>query len=177
MATFYALTVPEFVAELGLSGRDAFDLEWCLSAGEGALIAARTGLSAETAQAMTFRDLVPAARMMIARKNRHHCPLCPSDVHRKSTALPWRSRCPFHGAELHDATGATLSNMLGAGRFSELKTCADGGAAVLDAWARGEEQKALGPDEMLAFLTARRDNREFLTTPIIRCRFCFMAGL
>ena len=188
MATFYALTVPEFVAELGLSGRDMYDLEWRLSAGEGALIAARTGLSAETAQAMTFRDMVPAARMMIARKNQHHCPLCPSDVHRKSTALPWRFRCPIHGAELHDATGATLSNMLGAGRFTELKTCADVGAAVLDAWARGEEQRALGPDEMLAFLTARhrrasppnvseqprmslgarRDYHEFLTTPIIR---------
>lgn len=27
MATFYAMTVPEFVAELGLPGRDAFDLE------------------------------------------------------------------------------------------------------------------------------------------------------
>ena len=188
MATFYALTVPEFVAELGLSGRDMYDLEWRLSAGEGALIAARTGLSAETAQAMTFRDMVPAARMMIARKNQHHCPLCPSDVHRKSTALPWRFRCPIHGVELHDATGATLSNMLGAVRFTELETRAATGAAVLDAWARGEEQRALGPDEMLAFLTARhrrasppnvseqprmslgarRDYYEFLTTPIIR---------
>ena len=188
MATFYALTVPEFVAELGLSGRDMFDLEWRLSEGEGALIAARTGLSAEAAQAMTFRDMVPVARMMIARKNRHHCPLCPSEVHRKSTALPWRFRCPIHGVELHDATGAPLSNMLGAVRFTELETRAAAGAAVLDAWARGEEQRALGPDEMLAFLTvrhrrasppnvseqprmslgARRDYHEFFTTPIIR---------
>jgi len=188
MATFYALTGPQFVAELGLSGRDAFDLEWCLSAGEGALIAARTGLSAETAQAMTFRDMVPAARMMIARKNRHHCPLCPSGVHQKSTALPWRFRCPIHGVELHDATGATLSNMLGAVHFTELETRAAAGAAVLDAWARGVEQGALDPDEMLAFLTARhrrasppnvseqprmslgarRDYHEFLTTPITR---------
>jgi hypothetical protein len=188
MTTFYAMTVPEFVAELGLPGRDVFDLEWCLSAGEGALIAARTGLSAETAQAMTFRDMMPAARMMIARKNRHHCPLCPSDVHRKSTALPWRFRCPIHGVELHDATGATLSNMLGAVRFTELETRAAAGAAVLDAWARGVEQGALDPGEMLAFLTARhrrasppnvseqprmslgarRDYHEFLTTPLIR---------
>jgi hypothetical protein len=30
MTTFYAMTVPEFVAELGLPGRDVFDLEWCL---------------------------------------------------------------------------------------------------------------------------------------------------
>lgn len=188
MATFYALTVPEFVAELGLSGRDAFDLEWRLSAGEGALIAARTGLSAETVQAMTFRDMVPAARMMVARKNRHHCPLCPSGVHRKSTALPWRFRCPIHGVELHDATGATLPNMLGAGRFTELETCVDAGAAVLDAWARGEGQGDLGLVEILAFLTARhrrasppniseqprmslgarREYHTFLTTPIVR---------
>lgn len=188
MATFYAITVPEFVAELGLPGRDVFDLEWRLSAGEGALIAARTGLSAETAQAMTFRDMVPAARMIIARKNRHCCPLCPGDVHRKSRALPWKFRCPVHGVALCDATGATLSDMLGAGRFTELEICASAGVAVLDAWARGVGQGALGPDEMLAFLTARhrrasppnvseqprmslgarRDYHEFLTTPIIR---------
>lgn len=30
MAAFYALTVPEFVAELGVSGRTVFDLEWRL---------------------------------------------------------------------------------------------------------------------------------------------------
>ena len=188
MATFYALTVPEFVAELGLSGRDMLDLEWRLSEGEGALIAARTGLSAETAQAMTFRDMVPAARMIIARKNRHHCPLCPEEVHRISAALPWKFRCPVHGVALCDATGATMSDMLGAGRFTELEICASAGAAVLDAWARGVGQGALGPDEMLAFLTARhrrasppnvseqprmslgdrRDYHEFLTTPILR---------
>ncbi|WP_282129913.1 hypothetical protein [Roseobacter litoralis] len=188
MATFYALTVPEFVAELGLSGRDMFDLEWRLSEGEGALIAARTGLSAETAQAMTFRDMVPAARVIIARKNRHHCPLCPEEVHRISAALPWKFRCPVHGVALCDATGATLSDMLGAGRFTELEICASAGVAVLDAWARGVGQGALGPDEMLAFLTARhrrasppnvseqprmslgdrRDYHEFLTTPILR---------
>ena len=56
MATFYALTVPEFVAELGLSGRDMYDLEWRLSAGEGALIAARTGVSEVALQAMTFQE-------------------------------------------------------------------------------------------------------------------------
>ena len=52
MAAFYAMTVPEFVAELGLSGRNAFDLEWRLSAGEGALIAARTGVPEVALQAM-----------------------------------------------------------------------------------------------------------------------------
>ena len=188
MATFYALTVPEFVAELGLSGRDMFDLEWRLSAGEGALIAARTGVSEVALQAMTYQEIQPDARIMVARKNRHRCAECQGDVQHKAMALPWTFRCLVHGVELRDATGGTLSEMLGADRFTKLETRAAAGAAVLDAWARGEEQRALGPDEMLAFLTvrhrrasppnvseqprmslgARRDYHEFLTTPIIR---------
>ena len=54
MAPFYAMTVSEFVAALGLQGQDVFDLEWRLSEGQGALIAARTGLSPEVVQAMTL---------------------------------------------------------------------------------------------------------------------------
>ena len=188
MATFYALTVPEFAAELGLSGRDVFDLEWCLSAGEGALIAARTGLSEVSLQAMTYSDYVPDARIMVARKNRHRCVKCQGDVQRKAIALPWTFRCPVHGVELCDATGATVSNMLGADRFTKLESCTGAGVAVLDAWARGVGQAALGPVEMLACLTARhrrasppnvseqprmslearRDYHTFLTTPIVR---------
>jgi hypothetical protein len=188
MATFYALTVPEFAAELGLSGRDVFDLEWRLSAGEGALIAARTGLSEVSLQAMTYSDYVPDARIMVARKNRHRCVKCQGDVQRKAIALPWTFRCPVHGVELCDATGATVSNMLGADRFTKLESCTGAGVAVLDAWARGVGQAALGPVEMLAFLTARhrrasppnvseqprmslearRDYHKFLITPIIR---------
>ena len=188
MAPFYAMSVPEFVDELGLSGRGVFDMEWCLPEGEGALIVHRTGLSGAAVQAMTFRDVVPEARMMIARKNRHHCPLCPADVHRKSTALPWRFRCLVHDVELRDASGATLSDMLGAARIKTLESPARAGAAVLDAWARGEGEGALGPTEVLAVLTTRhrrasppsiaeqprmslqtrRDYHDFLTTPIIR---------
>lgn len=188
MATFYALTVPEFAAELGLSGRDVFDLEWRLSAGEGALIAARTGLSEVSLQAMTYSDYVPDARIMVARKNRHRCVKCQGDVQRKAIALPWTFRCPVHGVELCDATGATVSNMLGADRLTKLESCTGAGVAVLDAWARGVGQAALGPVEMLACLTARhrrasppnvseqprmslearRDYHTFLTTPIVR---------
>ena len=188
MATFYALTVPEFAAELGLSGRDVFDLEWRLSAGEGALIAARTGLSEVSLQAMTYSDYVPDARIMVARKNRHRCVKCQGDVQRKAIALPWTFRCPVHGVELCDATGSTVSNMLGADRLTKLESCTGAGVAVLDAWARGVGQAALGPVEMLAFLTARhrrpsppnvseqprmslearRDYHTFLTTPIVR---------
>lgn len=188
LASFYAMSVPEFLAEIGFSGLDLFDLEWRFAEGEGALIAARTGISAEAIHAMTFRDMVPEARLMIARKNRHHCPRCPGDIHRKPAALPWVFRCPTDEVDLDDATGTTLSGMLGLERFAALEAHAKLGVAVLDAWARGEGQGALGPVEMLFLLTtrhrrasppniaeqprmtlaARRDYHEFLTTLIVR---------
>lgn len=109
-------------------------------------------------------------------------------MHRKAAALPWKFRCPIHDVELREATGASLSDMLGAERISMLETHASAGAAVLDAWARGDGQGTLGPAEMLAVLTAqhrrasppsvaeqprmslqtRRDYHDFLTTPIPR---------
>lgn len=188
MAIFYAMTGPEFLAELGLSGRDLFDLEWRMSEGEGALIAARSGFSVEALQAMTFGELIPDARMMIAPRSRHRCPHCPADVHRKSLALPWVFHCPVHGADLQDATGATLPEMLGETRIAALAPHAKAGSAVLDAWARGAGQGILDAPEMLGLLTARhrrasppslteqprmslqtrRDYHKFLTMPIIR---------
>lgn len=188
MATFYAMTVSEFLVEFGLAGRDIFDLEWRLSEGEGALIAARTGLSGVVLRATTFQEITPEARIMIARKNRHHCPSCPADVHRKVAALPWTSQCAIHGTDLHEVGDATLPDLMGPERFAVLQAHAKTGAAVLDSWARGEGQGTLGPVEMLAFLTARhrrasppnvseqprmslgarRDYHAFLTTPINR---------
>ena len=79
--------MPEFVAELGLCGRNVFDLEWRLSGGEGALIAARTGVLEVALQAMTFQEVTPDARIMVARKNRRHCSSCPAYVHRKAASL------------------------------------------------------------------------------------------
>ncbi len=188
LAQFYAMTVPEFLAELGVSGKDVFDLEWRMSEGEAALIATRTGFLVETLQAMTFGELIPEARMMIACRNRHRCPHCPADVHRKSLALPWVFRCPIHSTDLHDATAATLPEMLGASKMAALAPYAISGSAVLDAWARGAGHGILSAPDMLAVLTARhrrasppslaeqprmslqtrRDYHEFLTMPIIR---------
>ncbi|WP_262975171.1 hypothetical protein [Shimia marina] len=188
MATFYAMTVPEFLGELGLPQHDVFDLEWSLSSGEGAFIAARTGLSGVALQAMTYREIVPEARLMIARKNRHRCSKCPADIHRKAAALPWMSQCSIHGTDLHEVGGATLPDILGPARFDALQVHAKAGAAVLDSWARGAGQGDLGPVEILVFLTtrhrrasppnvseqprmslgARRGYHAFLTTPIIR---------
>lgn len=187
MARFYAMTVPEFLADPGLPGRDVYDLEWRLLEGEGALIGTRTGLSAEALQAMTFGELIPEARVMI-RRNWHRCPQCAVDVQGKSAALHWVFRCPVHGAKLEDATGGSLSELLGAGRLAAMEATATVGAALLDAWVHGDGQQGFGPVEMLALLTARhrraappsvreqprmslqtrRDYHAFLTTPIIR---------
>ena len=187
MATFYAMTVPELLAELDLPGRDVFDLEWRMSEGEGARIALRTGLSAEAVLAMTFGEIIPEARMMI-RRNRYHCPRCPADVQGKSAALPWVFRCPVHGANLGDVSGGSLSELLGAGRLAAMEAPAKAGAALLDAWAHGDAPQGFGPVEVLALLTVRhrraspptlseqprmslqtrRDYHDFLTTPIIR---------
>jgi hypothetical protein len=188
MAPFYAMTVSEFVAALGLQRHDVFDLEWRLSEGQGALIAARTGLSPETVLAMTFRELGSAARMMIARKNRFSCPHCPEDLHRKAAALPWRFYCPVHAVEFRDATGETLSARFGTDRFKKLEGYAEAGAAHLDAWARDAGQGDLRVREVLQVLTERhrrasppnvneqprmslkdrRDYHDFLAMPILR---------
>lgn len=187
MAPFYAMTVPEFLAELGFSGRDMFDLEWRLSEGEGARIVARTGLSPHVVRGMTFGELIPEARLMI-RRNRYHCPMCPADVQSKSAALPWVFRCPVHGSDYQDTTGETLPVVLGAKRMATADAPAKVGAAVLDAWVQGLGLGDLGPVEILALLTTRRrrasppsvneqprmslqtrrDYHAFLTTPIIR---------
>jgi len=188
MAQFYAMTVSDFLTELGLPDRDVFDVELQMSEGEGALIALRTGLSVDALQATTFGEFIPEAQMMIARQNRQHCPLCPGDIHRKSLALPWVFRCPVHGADLQDATGTTLPAVVGDARMAALATYAKAGSVILDAWTRGAEHGVLDAPEMLAVLTARhrrasppslseqprmslqtrRDYHEFLTTPIIR---------
>ena len=188
LAVFYAMSVPEFLAKLGLKGRNVFDLEWRLSEGEGVKIVGRTGLSENKLQAMTFREIVPEARIMIARKGRHHCPLCPVDVQRKTAAFPWTFRCPVHGVYYRTTNGATLAEMFAGEQLTVLGSYAEAGASFLATWARGEEPGDLGPVEMLTFLTtrhrrssppsiseqprlslqARGDYCDFLTTPIIR---------
>ncbi|MZR15373.1 hypothetical protein GQE99_20330 [Maritimibacter sp. DP07] len=102
--------------------------------------------------------------------------------------MPWVFRCPIHGIDLQDTTGAAFSTVLGAGRLAAMEPPAEIGAAMLDAWAHGKGHQGFGPVEMLALLTAqhrrasppsareqprmslqtRRDYHAFLTTPIIR---------
>jgi len=188
MATFYAMTVLEFLGEFGPLQRGVSDLEWCFLEEEGALIAVRTGVSEVALQVMTYDEFVPGARNMIVRKNRHCCRDCPADVHRKATALPWTFCCATHGTDLHDVGGAALADIWGPVRFDALHSHAKTSADTLNSWARGEGQAALGLIEMLFFVTtrhrlasppnvseqprmslgARRDYQAFLSTPIIR---------
>lgn len=89
------MTVTEFLAELDLAGRDIFVLEWHLSEGEGALIAARTGLSEVSLQTMTYRDFVPCARIMVGRTNRHRCAECPAMFTLRLWPFPRRFAAPY----------------------------------------------------------------------------------
>lgn len=177
-----------FLDHLGLFGADVFELEWCLTVGEGALIAQRAGLPVEDLQDMTFQDYVPDAWMMIARKNRHHCPHCPRDVHWKAAAFPWAFGCAVHSRRYKTSVGVDLANLFGQDCLAVLDRYLDIGATRLQAWAQGEDQGEVSPTVMLDFLAtrhrrssppsvteqprmslqARHDNHAFLIQPIIR---------
>lgn len=117
------------------------------------------------------------------------CRACASDIHLKTTELPWVFRCPVHGTEdLQDAAGGSNPDALGAEIIATLKAPAKVGAAFLEAWSCGAEQHGFGLVEKLALLTARhrrasppsvteqprmslgarRHYHEFLTAPITR---------
>ena len=126
--------------------------------------------------------------MLLARRYGRRCPACASDIHLKTTTLPWVFHCPVHGLKLQAAAGGSLADTLGAEQMPRLEVPAKAGAALLAAWSSGAEQNGLGPVEMLALLTTRhrrasppsvneqprmslqtrRDYHEFLTTPIAR---------
>jgi len=187
LALFYGMPIDAFLECCGLPRRDVNDLEWKLGGGEGALLAARTGLAAEALRAMTFEDIMPHARLMVARGSRYACPLCPGGIQRKTTALPWGFWCPEHGVRL------TTRGVRGLERLSEtqlmmLDLNARAGALRLANWARGRDEGLPSVPQLLDFLTARhrrssppslaeqprlslearRANHDFLTRPIAR---------
>lgn len=51
--------VSELLADLGLTGRDIFDLEWCLAEGQGTLIANREGSMARGSKQCHFAKSCP----------------------------------------------------------------------------------------------------------------------
>ena len=76
IARIYDMSARALLAQFGLAGPSALTLEYGLAAGQGALIAARTGLSAPTIDGMTFSTLAPHARFLIAPSARYFCPCC-----------------------------------------------------------------------------------------------------
>jgi len=65
-------------------------------------------------QAMSFRDLVPEARSLVAARRCQLCARCSAEadhVLRKSAALPWAFWCPVHGARFQGLGGRSLQSV------------------------------------------------------------------
>lgn len=187
MAWLYGMPIGSFLECCGLPRWDVNDLEWRLGGGEGALLAARTGMTVEALRAMTFDMTAPHARMMVARGSRYVCPLCPGGIQRKSMALPWNFWCPVHRVRLAARGGRNLEG-LSQTQLIVLDVNARAGATRLANWARGKDDGVPSVPQLLEFLTtrhrrssppslneqprmsleARRANHDFLTLPIAR---------
>lgn len=189
LAALYGMPTPALLDHLALGNRSIFELEWRLGAGEGAVLAARTGLTPAALQAMSFGELAPPARMMIARGERRVCPHCPGDARLKINALPWSFWCPVHDVRLQAAIAGApaFPALLSEEQLATLDRDARLGVAQLAAWSRGATALPAVPN-LVGFLTvrhrqssppslaeqprlslaARRDNHGFLNTPIAR---------
>jgi len=194
VAEIYGLSANALLAHFGLAGSSALTLEQGLAAGQGALIAARAGLSAQTIEGMTFAALAPHAHFMIAPSARYFCPSCAKTpaICRKDAALPWTFWCSVHGVRLWAREKRPMESILPESALERLDPLARRGAARLAAWAEdcdpmGETGAPTVPD-LLRFLTAsyrrpsppslaeqprlsleaRRANHAFLTRPIAR---------
>lgn len=188
LARLYAMPVEGLLECCGLRCRNITDLEWRLGGGQGALLSSRTGVTVEALRALTFSEIAPAARPVIALRSRYVCPNCSGDVHLKSAALPWNFWCAHHNERLRPRAGGGLQELLPGQRLTVLDGYTREGAARLAVWARGSEETEPGTHALLAFLTtrhrrssppslseqprlsleARRANHGFLTHPIAR---------
>jgi hypothetical protein len=194
IARIYDLSASGLLAQFGVAGVSALALETGFSAGQGASIAARTGLVARALEAMTYSDLAPRAHFMIAPRARYFCPQCavtPS-IGRKDAALPWTFWCGVHGVRLWAREGRPMESLLPSSVLERLDPLALRGAAQLAAWGQGRDSAgdAGSPTvpDLLQFLSApyrrasppsvaeqprlsleaRRANHAFLTQPIAR---------
>ncbi|MCQ4191499.1 TniQ family protein [Methylocystis suflitae] len=194
VAGIYGMSANALLAHFGLAGVSALTLEQGLSAGQGALIATRAGLSAQTIDGMTFAGLAPHARFVIAPSARYFCPRCAKTpaIGRKGAALPWMFWCSVHGVRLWAREKRPIESFLPERVLERLDPPARRGAARFVAWA--EDRDAIGETsaptvpELLRFLTtsyrrpsppslaeqprlsleARRANHAFLIRPIVR---------
>ncbi len=193
-AGIYGLSASALLAEFGLANASALTLEKGIAAEQGALIAARVGLSASAIEAMTFSTLAPRVHFMIAPVARYFCPRCAETptIGRKEAALPWTFWCFAHGVRLWAREQRPMEALLPESVLERLDPLARRGAARLAAWA--EDRDSLGDSglpmvpDLLQFLSApyrrssppsvaeqprlsleaRRANHGFLTQPIAR---------
>ncbi len=190
IARIYAMPASALLAHIGLAGQSALTLERGLSVGQGALIAARTGLNAPAIDGMTFATLAPRAHVMIAASARYFCPRCAATpaIGRKDAALPWTFWCSAHGLRLWAREKRPMESFLPEGVLERLDLLARRGAARLAAWAENRDSGLPIVPDLLQFLTepyrrssppslaeqprlsleARRANHGFLTQPIAR---------
>ena len=189
-AAIYRLPVGALLAHCGLVRADPFALEKGLAAGEGALLAERTGVSPEAIEAMTFREIASIAHGMIARGDRGICPLCANNpaIRRRDAALPWGFWCAVHGLRRRPLGGEAIETLFGAAALKELDPLARRGARRLGDWAAQRDDATPSVPDLLAFATAphrrpsppqlheqprlsleaRRAHRGFLEFPIAR---------
>ena len=189
-AAIYRLPVGALLAHCGLVRADPFALEKGLAAGEGALLAERTGVSPEAIEAMTFREIAATAHGMIARGDRGICPLCANNpaIRRRDAALPWGFWCAVHGLRRRPLGGEAIETLFGAAALKELDPLARRGARRLGDWAAQRDDATPSVPDLLAFATAphrrpsppqlheqprlsleaRRAHRGFLEFPIAR---------
>jgi hypothetical protein len=190
LAAIYGSPVGALLAHCGLAGADPFVLEKGLGAGEGALLAERTGLSPEKIEAMTFREVAAPARFMIARGDRGICPRCAETpaIRRRDAALPWGFWCAVHGRRRRPLGGEAIETLFGAAALTKLDPFAQRGARRLADWTGGRDDATPSVPDLLAFVTAphrrpsppqlheqprlsleaRRAYRDFLEFPIAR---------
>jgi len=164
LAEFYGATICGLLEHLGMRGMALgadflADLEWRLEDKEAAALAAATGRSHAALRAMTFAELRPRARPLVARQGRRACPGCDGDpvVARKTEALPWAFWCPIHGSRMRPLHGPQLADCFSREVLARLDPFARIGAARLSAWASeyGEDKASDSPSlvELLDFLT------------------------
>ncbi len=156
IAAIYRLPVAALLAHCGLVRADPFALEKGLGAGEGALLAERTGVSPEAIEAMTFGEIAAPAHGMIACGDRGICPLCADNpaIRRRDAALPWGFWCAVHGLRRRPLVGEAIETRFGAVAFRQLDPLARAGARRLGDWAAGRDDATPSVPDLLAFATA-----------------------
>ena len=143
IAEIYGLSANALLVHFGLAGFSALTLEQGLSAGQGASIATRAGLSAQTIGGMTFSALAPQARFMIAPSARYFRPSCAKTpaIGRKDVALPWTFWCSVHGVRLWAREKRPMESFLPESALERLDPLARRGAARFAAWAEDRDPK------------------------------------